>query len=247
MRVSILSKWYNEIELAPFFFKHYDFADEIIIYLDKGSNDGSKEFIENTSKGRISWGTSGGKLNDGICVRDLNRIAGECKSDWLICVDADEFVFPQGFADPRHSLEVSDGNVIYAAMWNMYKHADDLPLDPTNPSIMQRRHGDPDRTNPSSINCTKPIIIKPEIQINWGVGCHEYFPNKKAIVSHTSWDGAHWQSVELDLAVKRRIKGVRERISDTNRRNNWAFHNFNVTKEEIETLMEEHKYDPLIF
>jgi len=247
MKITVLSKWYNERELAPFFFRHYDFADEIIIYLDDTTNDGTEEFIKKQKKGRIIWGSSDGKLNDTICVQDLNKIAGESESDWLICVDADEFVFPHGFTDPRQSLASADGTVIYAAMWNMYQHETDPPLDFSNPSILQRRHGDPDRTSPSNINCTKPIIIKPEINIEWDVGCHNYMPNDKIIVSSTRWDGAHWQSVDLDLAIKRRIKGVKERLSEANKINGWAIHNFNITREEIKTLMEKHKHDPLLF
>ena len=39
MKITVLSKQYQEEDLAPFFFSHYSFADEIILYLDKGTNE----------------------------------------------------------------------------------------------------------------------------------------------------------------------------------------------------------------
>jgi len=51
----------------------------------------------------------------------------------------------------------------------------------------------------------------------------------------------------LELACKRRIKGVKERISQTNYDNLWAFHNFDITREKIEALMKEHENDPQLF
>jgi hypothetical protein len=128
-------------------------------------------------------------------------------------------------------------------MWDIFKHESEAELDLNNLSILQRRHG-----NPNIIyECIKPNIIKPEIEITWGVGCHEFYDNPKIIKSSVKFCGAHWQSADLDLACKRRIKGVKERVSQTNLDNGWAFHNFNVTREEIAALMEAHKNDPQLF
>ncbi len=244
MKITVVSKWFEERELAPFFINHYSYADEIVIYLDKNSNDGTFEFIENNPKVKIVWGDSGGKLNDYDCVEAINKIAYNCKSDWLIYADADEFLFPANFEDPREVLANVDGNLVFAYIWDMYKHESELPLDYSNPSILQRRHGDP---NSLIYEHKKPTIIKPEIKIHWGIGCHEYNANSQIVPASIHFQGAHWQSADLDIACKRRIKNVKERLSDLNLQNNWAFHNFNITREELERIFEEHKNDPQLF
>jgi len=246
VHITVLSKWFNEIDLAPFFFSHYDFADEIWIYLDTLSSDGSKEFILNHPKGRIFWGKSDeGKLNDYICAEDLSRIASTCKSDWLIYADSDEFVFPIDFADPKETLKKANGNLLYSHMWDMFRHVDDEDLDINKkPIVLQRRHGNPNRIP----ECIKPNILKPSLGIHWGVGCHSIRNTRIPIIpSSVRFDGAHWQSVDLELACKRRIKGVKERISQTNYDNLWASHNFDITREKIEALMKEHENDPQLF
>ena len=95
MKITVLSKWYQEEDLAPFFFKHYDFADEIIIYLDKGTNPETLAEIAKCPKAKIVWGDSQGKLNDFDCVNALNEIASFSTSDWLIYADTDEFIFAE--------------------------------------------------------------------------------------------------------------------------------------------------------
>lgn len=243
MKVQVISKWHNEIELAAFFLNYYSWADKITIYLDEHTNDSSDDIIRSFPNTEIAWGKSDGKLNDYECAEGLNKLAYESKADWVICVDADEFIFPVNFADPRETLLNADGNLIYAHMWNMYEHITDEPLNLNNYTILQRRHGDPCRIP----ECVKPCILKPSLQIHWGVGCHAFHPNPRLIPSSVRFDGAHWQSVDLELACKRRIKGVKERLSQTNIDNLWASHNFNVTREEIVALMEAHKNDPQLF
>lgn len=243
MKIAVLSKMHNEEDLLPIFLNHYSYADRIMIYLDRSTNDRSVEIIQSCKNARIIWGEGDGKLNDLTCANDLNKIAAECTYDWLIYADADEFVFPQNFEDPREVLSRVDGNLVYSHMWDIFKHESEPELDLNNLSILQRRHG-----NPHIIyECKKPNIIKPEIGIQWGVGCHEYYPNNKIQVSSYHFQGAHWQSADLELACKRRIKGVKERLSDMNLNNGWAFHNFDITREKIAALMEEHKNDPQLF
>ncbi len=245
MKIVILSKWFEEIDLAPFFFSHYDFADEIWIYLDRNSNDGTREWLQKQPKARIFLGESNGKLNDYQCSEDLSAITRYSDADWLIYADADEFVFPMEMQNPREVLQIANGNVLYSHMWNMYRHVSDKDLDINDkPIILQRRHGDPNRIK----ECIKPNIIKPQIGVHWCVGCHHILDTRLPIVpSSYRFDGAHWQSVDLELSCKRRIKNVKERLSQINYDNLWASHNFNVTREEIAALMEEHKNDPQLF
>jgi len=244
MRITVLSKWFEEIDFVFFFFNHYSYVDRIIIYLDKSSKDGSAEFLKKQPKAQIVWGGTDGKLDDYECCEALSKIACECTTDWLIYADADEYVFPLEMADPRETLAKADGNLIYSHMWNMFRHVDDEDLDPSKPTLLQRRHGDPRRIP----ECVKPNIVRSDLGIHWGVGCHYVVGTRNPIIpSSVRFDGAHWQSVDLELACKRRIKGVRERLSQKNIDNLWASHNFTITREEIADLMEQHKNDPQLF
>jgi hypothetical protein len=249
MKLSILTKWYNEEDLAPFFFNHYNgFADEILIYLDEGTNDDTEKIIKKYPKAKIIWAESSGKLDDQKCINELNVIAGKSDADWLMLVDADEYIFPEDFSDPREVLEKADGNLIYSAMWCVYTHETEKKIDPKIPPIFQRRHGSINRTtDPDNTNQLKPDIIRPYIGIQWGVGNHAYFPNDKIEISSTVFAGVHWQSVDIDLSIKRRIKGRKERHSDINLENGWGIHNFELTEQDILNDYELHKKDPQVF
>lgn len=248
MKITVLSKIYNEGKLLPFFLKHYSYADEILIYLDLGTDDNSEAIIRRCPQAKIIWAESTGELDDLKCIQDLNEIARNSDADWLILADVDEFIFPHNFADPREVLERADGNLIYSRMWNIYRHETDSDLDYENPSIFQRRHGDADRTVELLNRLqTKPDIIKPEIKIEWTVGNHFFEPNPNVIPSSTVFDGAHWKLVDFDLAVERRIHGRKDRFSEINLKNSWGFQYFNVTREEIIAEYEQHKNCPQVF
>ncbi len=53
MKISIVSVWCNEELFAPFFFAHYDYIDEIHIFLDAYTNDKTKEMCEQHNKVEI--------------------------------------------------------------------------------------------------------------------------------------------------------------------------------------------------
>uniref|UniRef100_A0A6M3MCD8 Putative glycosyltransferase n=1 Tax=viral metagenome TaxID=1070528 RepID=A0A6M3MCD8_9ZZZZ len=247
MKITVLSKMFNEEALLPFFLSHYSYADEILINLDEGTNDRSVEIIQQYSQAKIIWSKSTGKVNDRILIEELNVIASKSDADWLILVDSDELLFPQNFADPRETLEKADGNVIYSIPWQIYRHKTEADLDSTKPAIFQRRHGDPNRTIGFNTVYLKPNIIKPEIKICWYPGNHTFVPNEKAVRSSVVFDGAHWVAVDINISIHRRITRARERHSDENLKAGWGGQNFDITEEQIRADYELHKNDPQLF
>jgi glycosyltransferase involved in cell wall biosynthesis len=248
MKVAVLVKVYNEEDLLPFFLSHYDWADEILINLDMGTNDRSEEIIKSFSNTKIIWSESNGQMNDGRLVKELNEIACQSDADWIILVDSDELVFAQNFANPRRVLEVADGNVIIASMWQIYRHVTDLDLDPAYPAVFQRRHGDPNRITGFSACYTKPIIIKPEIEPRWFPGNHALEPNKRIVLSQfVRFDGAHWTLPDVRITTKRRLQGRRDRFDDEEKRMGWGGQHFHATEETILAEYELHKNDPQVF
>ena len=249
--IQILSKWTSEEDIAPYFLKHYWWADQIIIYLDNLANQETVDIIKSFNNTFIIWDSkSNGQMNDGRLINDLNAIVRHINADWLILVDSDEFIFPKDFADPRQVLsEITDGNVLFASMWQIYRHETDADLDPNQSPLMQRRHGDPNRETGFSSLYTKPIIAKPrETDIQWAVGNHDYLkPNPKVKISETRFDGVHWTLPDINMTIKRRIKGRRDRFDEEERRMGWGGQHFDATEETIIAEYELHKNDPQVF
>ena len=247
MKIQVISKWFNEEDLAPFFLDHYSYADEILILLDEGTNDNTVEIINRYPNATILWSKSTGKMDDQILIDELNTIVATLDSDWLILVDSDEFIFPQDFGDPLKVLSEADGNVIYAAMWQVYKNEIERKLNYAVPLLLQRRHGDPNRTEGINALYTKPIIVDPKIGIKWGVGNHQIEANDKVIISTTRFDGAHCAKIDENISIKRIIKGRKDRFSDREKEQGWGGQHFNTTEEDIRADFELHKNDPRLY
>lgn len=248
MKISVISRWVNEEFLAPFFLSHYQFADEIIVYLDTATTDHSAGIIQKYRKTELRFTTSPGGLNDRFLVDLINNAVARLDSDWVIAVDADEFIFDaKEFRNPRTLIESADGNLIYAHFWQIYRNRLDAPLNPNEPAIFQRRYGDPNRTEGINAMYKKPIIIRPSTGIRWEPGHHTFEKNDAITVSSTILDGAHWTMAELNNAIERRIKGRRDRFSRENRRRKWGGRWFDITENDLRREYEKHIDDPRLF
>lgn len=247
MKITVISRWFNEEMLAPFFLSHYAFADEIIILLDEATTDNTAEIISQFPNTKIRNYRLPGKINYGFTTALVGQAALAVDGDWIMAPDTDEFIFPTGGGDVREALGHADGNVIYADQWQVYRHATEKDLDSSWPVIWQRRHGDPDRTTIINSTYRKPIIAKTGLHITWTPGFHKYNPNPKIRVSGTRFDGAHWMMADIDLAIARRMRGRREFQSPENLRSTWGHQNFDITEEKIRIECERHLNDPQLF
>jgi len=247
MKITVISRWFNEAMLAPFFLSHYAFADEILILLDEATTDGTAEIISRYPNAKIKNYKLPGKINYSFTTELVTQAAAITDGDWLICPDTDEFVFPAGGGDVRMALGQADGNLIYTHMWQVYRHRTDKDLDLSWPIIRQRRHGDPNRTVGFNGMYRKPIILKTGLGITWTPGFHKYLNNPRIQVSHTGFDGAHWIMADINLAIARRMRGRRELQSDANLRRTWGFQNFDITEEKIRADCKAHENDPKLF
>lgn len=245
--VSVLTRWCNDAALAPFFLNHYAWADEIVVLLNSDTTDNTRQIIGRYRNARIvefefTNGFNGREANELI-----NNVAAELQSDWIIAVDADEFVFLADGREPREALAEADGNLMYADFWQIYRHRTELDLDPSLPALWLRRHGDPNRTAGGNANYQKPIIVKAGLGVWWGVGLHNYAENPRVRVASIRFDGAHWRMADPDLAVARRLRGRRENVSAEDIENRWSFDNFDITESEIRTECAAHLDDPQLF
>jgi hypothetical protein len=251
MKISVISRWHDAADFAPFFLGHYSWADEIIIMLDKSTADNSAEIIGRYSNARFEYFDHGGVINDRLLAEMMSDLAATLKGDWIIYADADEFVFPCDYADgitvadPRMVLDLANGNLIETWFWWVYRHKTDTDLDPTKPAIWQRRHGGEYTIVPGmGERFMKPCIVKPETRIRWGIGTHNYQPSSLIKVSSTKFAGVHWQMADVEMAVKRNASS-KGRLSAENIRNGWGVKNF--TEEMIRAECKAHENDSWIF
>ena len=245
--ISVLTRWCNDAMIAPFFLNHYSWADEIVILLDSQTVDESRQIIGRYRNARIAEFEFSNGFNGREASELINAVARELQSDWIIGVDADEFVFLADGRDIREVLAEADGNLIYADFWQIYRHRTEMDLDPTLPALWLRRHGDPNRSRGANANYQKPIIVKSGLNIRWGVGLHNYEENPRMQVASVRFDGAHWRMADPALAVARRLRGRRENVSPENIEKGWSCNNFDITEEQIRAQCAEHLDDPQLF
>lgn len=247
MSVSIISRWFHEEYFAPYFLSHYSWADEIVIILEKSETDKSAEIIAQYPNARIQYCDFGGMINDHLQSDMMSDLAASMTTDWVIRADGDELIFATGFEDPRAALARADGNVIEVLFHWIYRHVDDPDLERTVLSpVLQRRHGGAYTIYPGmGATFTKPSIVRPESHIRWRPGeqsIHsESFPWTHRSTTH--FEGAHWQMVDVDEAV-RRLLSAEARLSTENRANNWGVRRF--TEAQIRAFCAEHAHDPQV-
>jgi len=245
MKIEVVTAWYNEQILAPLFKRHYAFANRIHVLFDVDSDDRTEEYLSGLEVHPI-------KYPDGIdwVIKSdaVNELSNSLDADWVIAVDADEFVFPKGHHpyDTPFFLQKQEGNVIFCELHNVYRHHSDKDLIDDLP-VPQRRHGNPiPGISYGQNQYIKPCVVKPELQIRWTCGIHGFIANDKARVNPINMVGAHWAMADPTIALSRRL-AQSKRQSKNNLIHQRGYQNFNITKEEIEKELAEHLNDHLIF
>jgi hypothetical protein len=252
--------WYDEAFLAPFFLRHYAFADTIHILLDEETTDNTREIISKFKNVNVIPVHFPDMLDDQLKVEKINELYRSIDSDWVIVVDSDEFLFPlplsMNFRDVLGQESTYD--LFKAQMWQVYRHRSDIDLDLNLPAIYQRRHGDPNVSTGINAKYVKPIIVRSGLDIRWLPGCHELkgkrlpsrlwdtIRRKRVVSSPQVIHGVHWQMADPDFAVARRLRRMAH-LSKRNRENGMGAHNFHITEQQIREECALHLNDPLLF
>lgn len=247
MKIEVITTWFNESFLAPFFFRHYDFVDKINVLYDEDSTDNTLELLKENPKVSIYPFRFPDMMDDQIKVNNINNFYRGMDCDWVINVDADEFVFvtPWGDSLRKHLEEETGGNVVISLLWQMYRHVSEAALDPSM-DIMQRRHGVMGSMVGQTACYDKPIVCRPGAHNGWGPGNHDIAHNTNTRVSPRRINGAHWAMADT-FAIDRRIQGRKLRQSRSNLERKLTAQNHFVTEAQIRAELEAHKNDPQIF
>lgn len=247
MKIAIVTVWYNEEDLAPFFLKHYSYVDNIYVYLDTVTNDSTRNICKAHSNVTIRSMSFPAGYDPAAQVRRINSAVRALKHDWVYAVDADELIQqPKQYQSAKaFLLEQQDQgyNLVIAKMFQVYRHVTDQDLDITKPVLPQRSHGDPDLSTVFNRCYVKPIVVKPETGIAWHVGCHNYKKNKNIRVAKERFFGAHWKMADPVLAIRRRMHN-RARLSKESRKKRRLWQDARITKKAILTALKQHSHDP---
>ena len=248
--IEVVSMWYNEEFLAPFFLDHYSWADKITILLDTDTADGTEELIKMCSNARYIPFTFPDMMDDNLKAAEMNTRYRSTNADWIIFVDADEFIYHPDMPVPEF-LETISYDLITVILYQVYRHVMDENLTYSKPALMQRRHGDPNVWEGNNGEYRKPCVAKRGLPFRWGPGCHSLGgPDdviehmQKAIINPLY--GAHWMNADPCFCVERRVQGRRDRQSRNNLRKGLTQHQHKITEESVLAECKAHENDPIV-
>lgn len=266
MRVELITMWYNEEFLAPFFLNHYSWVDKIHILLDADTNDNTEAIAKTYLNVEIEYFKFPDMMDDIIKSQKISdKYTTLTEADYVIVVDSDEFIFCNQINKlVKTHLEETQKEIYFVNLWQIYDHENDLPLDSNKHIPYQRNHGDPDMSKVPNIHYIKPIIVKGNKNIIWGAGnhaisyCGNIFQWKtrdinvlRALNISTEKDemlqGAHWKLVDLQQTIKRRIENRKQRQSKFNLENGLTYQYHHITEEDIVKEYNENKNSPVVF
>lgn len=248
MRIEIVTMWYNEAFLAPFFISHYKYVDKINILFDSDTDDETCNILDHVDNVEIGIDefTFPDGMDDEIKRDRINIAIKKVDADWIYVLDADEFIFPPGFENPCTFLSRQSESVVIAKMWQVYRHINDIALDSGNePIITQRSHGDSNRETGINAMYCKPIIIQPPVTFELSCGNHSLIGNYS--ISSETYDGTHWAMADPIFVINRRIQNRKERQSQRNLDTGMTYHQHDITENSLLEECELHNHDPKLF
>jgi hypothetical protein len=251
MEIEVITMMYNEAVLAPLFVRHYaPWVDKFTVFYSE-SIDGTRRELETAS---AQCGVKSLNIvpfefpkgfDDMVKIGHINRAVRKSSADFVICVDADEFVHPWPFdgTNPRDELAKETGEVVLCAMFQSYRHATDADIDRTKPPLFQRRHGEHIVDEHNCLRFIKRCIVRPDGGAQFGVGCHDLVVPQRG---STLWRGVHWGKAD-DYCVPRYVRDRRDRLSEENRLMGRGVQHFTITGEQLRAELKAHENDPLLF
>lgn len=206
MRIEVITAWYNEEFLAPFFLRYYgSIADRITVLLDSATDDWTLDVLKKTDYNiniiNIDYGA---QMRERKKADYLTLAYRNSNADYVINADADEFVFVD-----RDDFNY-DYDVARVKLFNVYRHEKEKDLDINLDIKEQRRYGE------HVWPFLKPIVIKTGLNIKWTSGNHSIicngnrelykkFRNDSGLVYRKNLIGAHWIYADPCFCIRRRM------------------------------------------
>jgi len=200
----------NEERLIPYVCRHYLQFSKVIL-LESNSTDRTVEIA--TQMGAEVWRYDvPDEINDQWFLKLKNNCWKESRADWVIIVDADEFVYhPQ----IEIALKRSPFPIIQPRFYNMYSEM----FPTTEGQIYEEVTKGVEQVAPKA----KMNIFKPSIkEINYFPGCHEAFPTAR-VNNESGIMTLHMRNLGKEFVVERNLR-AQKRNSQLNKDNGWGTH-----------------------
>lgn len=179
----------NESEIIESFIRYnYNFVDRMVI-IDNGCTDNTIKILRNL----INEGYDITIYDESLAAYDqfrldnkyLNKIINEYNPDWILPLDADEFI--TGDANPRKILESLPLDSIYYVHWQWYVMTDkDDYSDSFIPARMRYRFASPvqnEGAESPETKCLIPAQYYKKMNLTLSMGHHKVFGNSKAKIN----------------------------------------------------------------
>jgi len=225
MNIEVYALTNNEEKLMPYFMRHYNQFAKVIL-LESNSTDRTIEIAE--SMGADVWTYDvPDEVNDEWFLEVKNNCWKESKADWVMVVDADEFIY---HPDIVGILEKTDATVFLPRLFNMFH--DCFPT--TEGQIYEEVTGG--REGGGKMNIFRPSEIT---EINYAIGCHNATPEGNVNLSiNSEIMTLHMRHLGSDYVIERN-KRFASRMSELNRSMGWGFHVDSPPEEVIKYMHDE--------
>lgn len=219
LRIVVYTICHNEEVLMPFFARHYAWAEQIVVY-DDASTDRTREVLQSFPQVEVRAFDSGGILDDSVIKSIKNHCWKECRGkgiDFVIVVDADEFVWAENLGETLQRLKGEGATLIRPTGYDMI-----AAQTPSGSGLLTTKV----RRGVVNPDYSKPCIFSPDAlkEIIFTAGCRDCGPrgdvNERRTdeirLLHYRFLGADFY---LERAALRRARG-----SENNQRCEWGFH-----------------------
>jgi glycosyltransferase involved in cell wall biosynthesis len=215
MNTWLYSVMRNEEMMLPYFLRHYqNLADKIIIY-NHASTDATARIAAAHPSAEVRPFALYDLVDEPTLTQFANTQYKEARgaADWVMWVDADEFLYHPHMLAYLAEMQAQDVRVIRTQGYTML---DDCPPYGDAPLISQVRRGVPDPT------FSKWAIFNPSVEMNFQHGRHHanptgfVSPTAEVKLLHYRYFGADW--------LRRKNETQWAQMGPRNKLNGWGYH-----------------------
>ena len=211
MRIDTYAICYNEERIMTYFLRHYLQYGDVYLF-DNHSTDNTVKIAQQAGA-KVEYYDSGGELRDDIYIKIKNSCWKDSKADWVIVVDADEFVYCPILLDVLKDTKYT----AYEPKWyEMFSQE-----FPTTPGQIYDEVKMGYEAWPK-LNLFRPSEVK---ELKYEVGCHLVHPegNVKLNYVDSPIRTLHMRHLGKQYIIDR--NGIyAKRMSEINKKNGWGWH-----------------------
>ncbi len=211
MRIDTYAICYNEEKILPYFLRHYLQYGDVYLF-DNLSTDHSVR-IATQAGAKVETYDSGGELRDDLYIKIKNNCWKGSDADWVIVVDADEFVY---CPDLLNILKDTQYTAFEPIWYEMFSQEFPTTEGQIYDEVKMGYEAWP------KLNLFRPQEIK---ELNYEIGCHLVHPEGNINLNYADSPikTLHMRHLGKQYIIDRNA-GYAKRMSEINKKNGWGWH-----------------------